>query len=187
MAKIKLMEIVTKMVNLLTPLKPEERQRAIDACLTVLGDDPSGAKQSGKGGRQEVSNDRAGVSQRAGVWMTQNSVSMEELEQVFHIADGTVEVIASEIPGKTDKEKTYGAYVLVGIAKFLASGNPNFDDKSARAVCKSSGCLNEANHASYLKHKGNEFTGSKQKGWALTAPGLRRGAALVKELNKQAK
>jgi hypothetical protein len=31
-----------------------------------------------------------------------------------------------------------------------------------------------------MSAKGNLFTGSKDKGWKLTAPGLKRGAELVK-------
>jgi hypothetical protein len=36
----------------------------------------------------------------------------------------------------------------------------------------------------HIKERGNEFTGTKEKGWSLTAPGLKRGAALVKEMTK---
>jgi hypothetical protein len=186
MAKTKLTEIVTKIVNILTPLPPEERRRAIVASLTLLGDEAPNIKDAGSGD-QEEDQSAAKLPQRARVWMKQNNIVMEEIEQVFHVADGTVEVIASEIPGKTDKEKTYNAYVLAGIARLLQNGNSNFDDKSARALCKSFGCFNTANHSAYLGNKGNEFTGTKEKGWVLTTPGLKCGAALVKALNKQEK
>jgi hypothetical protein len=184
MAKIKMTDVVTKMVDLLTPLSVEERRRAIAASLTLLGDQPSGSEQGAGASNREDAKVLPGPSGRAGVWMKQNNISMDELEQVFSIADGVVEVIASDIPGKDDKEKTYNSYVLVGIARLLATGSPNFDDKLARALCKTSGCLNRSNHSQYLKDKGNEFAGSKDKGWMLTAPGLKRGAALVKVLSK---
>jgi hypothetical protein len=119
--------------------------------------------------------------------MKQNDVTIDDIQQTFHMADGVVEVIASDIPGKNGKEKTLAAYVLTGIAGLLATGNAAFDDNSARGVCKSSGCFNLANHAAYLKEKGNEFTGSKDNGWTLTTPGLKRGAALVKELGRPPK
>ena len=73
-------------------------------------------------------------------------------------------------------------YVLTGIARLLATGEPSFDDKAARAACKNLGCLNETNHASYIKDRGNRMTGSKETGWKLTAPGLALGAALIKEI-----
>ena len=69
--------------------------------------------------------------------MRQNGLSWAQIQQVFHIADGAVEVIAPEIPGGSDKEKTYVAYVLLGLARLLESGNPFFDDKGARALCES--------------------------------------------------
>jgi hypothetical protein len=101
------------------------------------------------------------------------------------MTDGSMAVIAADIPGKGKKGKTLNAYVLVGVSKFLSTGDPKFDDKSARALCEGSGCYDSANHAQTLKAKGNWFTGTKEKGWSLTAPGLRQGAMIVKELNKQ--
>jgi hypothetical protein len=177
------MDAVSQMVTLLTPLSPEDRRRAIRAALALLGDEATDFSTAGEihGDQGQADNN---FPPRARVWMKQNGISTDEIQQVFHIADGTVEVIASEIPGKNDKERTYAAYVLTGVAKLLGTGNPFFDDKSARALCKSSGCFNVANHSAYLNDKGSEFAGSKEKGWTLTAPGLKLGAALVKELNK---
>jgi hypothetical protein len=117
--------------------------------------------------------------------MNQNDVSLSDLEQVFHIQNGSVEFIAAHMPGSSDKDKTLNAYVIAGIAKLIESGNPGFDDKTARELCSTLGCLDTTNHAKYLNKKGNEFAGSKEKGWTLTAPGLKRGAALVKEMTKE--
>lgn len=58
----------------------------------------------------------------------------------------------------------------------------SFDDKSARAQCQSSGCYDHTNHATYMKDKGNDLAGSKDKGWSLTNPGLKAGAMLVKQI-----
>ena len=64
----------------------------------------------------------------------------------------------------------------------LISGEAKFTDKDARDVCSSAGCYDATNHATTLKAKGNWFTGTKDKGWALTAPGLKHAATLVKSL-----
>ena len=109
---------------------------------------------------------------------------MDELQQVFHLGNGDAEVIAGDIPGKNKKEKTYSAYILIGLSKLLSTGSPAFDDKSARALCESSGCYDQANHSVHIKERGNEFTGTKDKGWTLTAPGLKRAAVLIKEMTK---
>jgi hypothetical protein len=181
-------EAVPHIVNLLTPLSPEDRRRAIRASLVLLGEEGAipGEKGGPQGGQQDQDEDN-GLPPRACSWMKQNDVTIEEIQQTFHMGDGVAEVIASDIPGKNGKEKTLTAYILAGIAGLLATGNPAFDDNSARGVCRSSGCFNLANHAAYLKEKGNEFTGSKDSGWVLTTPGLKRGAAIVKELGRPEK
>jgi hypothetical protein len=183
MAKIKnkTPNIVGKIVDILTPLTSEERQRVISASLMLLGETSVKSASGGKGdGGEEVN----GLPDRARAWAKQNNLSLEDLQQSFHISDGKADVIAADIPGKNKKERTYNAYILAGIATLLSSGYPYFDDKTARALCETSGCYDSANHATYLKGKGNEFTGTKDKGWTLTAPGLKRGASLVKELSK---
>ncbi len=180
--------IVTEIVELLTPIDSAERARVIQASLTLLGETfPVGPSRAGEDGGSSDADDGGGTSSlpaRARVWMKQNGVSLEELQQIFHLEDGSSEVIAGEIPGKDKKAKTYNAYVLAGLSKLLSTGNPAFDDKTARALCESSGCYDKANHSVTIKGRGNEFTGTKEKGWSLTAPGLKRAAALVKEMTK---
>jgi len=184
MAKANQTEILAKLIDLLTPLKSEERQRMVNASLTFLGDQVSGQIKSAEM-RTEVGddNDDLNLPIRARAWVRQIGLTSEQLQQVFHFADGKVDVIASDIPGSSAKVKTVNAYVLAGLAKYLASGDLKFDDKLARSVCATSGCYDNTNHATYLKAKGNLFTGSKE-GWAMTSPGLKHGAELVKALTK---
>jgi hypothetical protein len=180
-------EIVSEIVELLTPIDSAERIRVVQASLTLLGETLSTSPRHTENGRDplgEGDDELSSLPARARTWMRQNSVTGDELEQVFHITDSSADVIAGEVPGKNKKEKTYSAYVLAGLAKFLATGEATFDDKAARALCETFGCYDQANHSSTIKDKGNEFTGTKDKGWTLTAPGLKRAAALVKELTK---
>lgn len=179
------MEIMGKIVELLTPLESEERMRIISAVLTFLGEKPvslNAATSENK--NEEINTEMGNLSARARTWIKQNSITKDQLDQVFHVENGIAEIIAASVPGKNNKEKTLNAYILTGAAKLLATGEPNFDDKSARAFCETSGCYDNANHAATLKNKGNEFTGNKDKGWTLTAPGLKAAAILVQELNK---
>jgi hypothetical protein len=188
MTNKKTTEIVTEIVELLTPIESEERHRVIQACLTLLGETFSASTPTAAGSGTNPAGDEGDelptMLPRARSWMKQNGISLDELQQVFHLEDGSADVIASEIPGKNKKEKTYNAYVLAGIARLLSTGVPSFDDKTARALCVSSGCYDTANHSVTIKDRGNEFTGTKEKGWSLTAPGLKRGAVLVKEMTK---
>jgi hypothetical protein len=174
--------IMTKIVELLAPLASEERMRILKAALALLGENKGDLSVD-----QELDSTagRLSVPQRANAWMKQNGVSAEDIQQVFHISDGKVEVIAPEMPGTNDKERTHNAYVLKGIANLLEKDVPTFTDDAARELCKSSGCLNASNHAKFIDGKSNEFTGTKKGGWTLTAPGLKRGGSLVKELAKK--
>lgn len=188
MATKKATEIVSEIVNLLTPIDSAERIRVIQASMTLLGEPlsmaPSRTSAPGTNANEVDEGGPSTLPPRARAWVKQNGVSLEELQQVFHLEDGTADVIAGDLPGKNRKEKTYTAYVLAGLSKLLSTGTPTFDDKTARALCESSGCYDSANHSVHIKERGNEFTGTKEKGWALTAPGLKRAAALVKEMTK---
>jgi hypothetical protein len=186
----KVAEIASKVFALLEPLVSEDRQKVVAATLTLLGEasassapvvPPSGAPQLGL-----LQQGASGLNAKAGIWAKQNGIGKAELEQVFDIETTGVTVIASSAPGKNDKEKTLNAYVLEGVKCLLASGEPSFEDKSARKLCEDLGCLNGSNHAQYLSGKGNLFTGSKSTGWKLTAPGLKHAGALIKELAKEA-
>lgn len=174
--------LVTGLFDLLEPAEPGERAKAIGAVLTMLGDDQiAPAKKSPALGNDEE-DDGSEYPVKARQWMKKFGVNDEQIAHVFHVEDGKSEVVAHEAPGSSTKQKTVNAYVLTGISQLLTSGEPKFDDKSARAVCKSLGCLDESNHSYNLKGKGNLFGGSKDTGWTLTGPGLKTGADLVKGL-----
>lgn len=183
MSKKNIMEVVSTIVEELTPLTSEERQRAIQASLTLLGETQAKIGTNLQSAEGEASDAASILPARTRTWMKQNALSAEQLDQVFHFVGGDVEIIASEIPGRTNREKVRNAYVLLGVARFLASGEGKFDDKAARALCEVSGFYDQTNHMKYMKG-GNEFTGSKEKGWSLTAPGLKHGAILISELSK---
>ena len=172
--------VMVKIVDLLSPLNSEERQRVVKAALTLLGDES--VKLAGNGKEGENGQEDFDFSPRANNWIKQNELIMEELEQVFHFGQDGVDFIASEISGKSDKEKTYSVYILCGIQKLLSEGTLTFEDKEARKLCEHLGCFNKGNHALYLKSIGNSITGSKNKGWTLTVPGQKKAALLIKEL-----
>lgn len=181
MAELKPAEITMKVVDLLSPLASEDRQRVVRAAMVLLGE---GTAPENKSDRAANSGDEeiTSLPQKAQIWMKQNAISLEQLQYVFHLDGENAAVIAPDIPGANKKEKTLNAYVLAGVSKLLSMGEPIFDDKSARALCVSSGCFDMSNHAAIMKDKGNAFTGSKESGWTLTAPGLKQAADLVKSI-----
>lgn len=183
MEKLVPLDAMTKVVEVLSPLSSEDRARVIGAALALLGDTQSMVAAPASGGPKADDIELDALPSRAKSWMSQHGVSAAELQQIFHIEDGVADFIAS-VPGRNRKEQTYNAYVLTGVGQLLSTGAPTFTDKAARALCEISGCYDSANHAAHMKDKGNEFTGSKEKGWTLTAPGLKCAAELIKELQK---
>jgi hypothetical protein len=183
MTKKSITEIVVTFVDLLTPLPSEDRRRIIHAALTLLGEDTVAKENVGQAEQQQDSEGTSDLLPRARTWMRQNSLSIDQVFQVYHLDSNGVEVIASEIPGRNNREKVRNAYILQGIASLLQSGDARFDDVAARALCESHGFFDGTNHMKYMKG-GNEFTGSKDRGWTLTAPGLKLGASLVAQLSK---
>jgi hypothetical protein len=175
-----LAEIVGTIVNELTPLGSDERKRAVHAAMTLLGEEaispPATSVEQGQPDGTET------LPSRVRTWMRQNDLSMDELQQLFHVENGIVEIIA-EIPGKNRREKVRNAYVLTGVSTFLLTGEQRFEDVTARGLCERVGIYDSTNHAKYMKD-GNEFTGSREKGWTITIPGLKAGANLVKGIGE---
>jgi hypothetical protein len=168
--------VLMTIVKALTPLSSEERNRTVDAAMLFLGETTKALNDSGAGS----------YPARVDAWMKQYGVSAKELDRVFHFnADGSFAIHDS--PGKSKRDKTLHTYILVGIGNFLTTNDRAFDDKLARRFCKTIGCYDAPNHAAFLRNKGPEFSGDKSKGYSLTKIGVKRSAALVKELARAAK
>jgi hypothetical protein len=177
------MKATMGLVDLLNPLDSQERKRVVQAAFALLGDTVPAAKEAAESGEADEENNKGlAVSTKAKLWMKQNGVTGQALEQIFHLEGGTAGFIGGEMPGKSDKEKSLNAYVICGLASFLATGEPKFTDQQARKLCTDAGCYDPNNHGTYIKAKGNSFVGSKEKGWALTAPGLKAAAKIVQDL-----
>jgi hypothetical protein len=176
-------DAATKIVEVLMPFQSDERRRAVSAALLLLGESSEGIPRAAS---ERESPAADGLPGRVQAWLRQNGLEGEHLDQVFHRNGDEVEVIASEIPGTSDKERTLNAYLLAGASRFLATGDAAFGDQVARCLCKGLGFYNEGNHAAYMKSKGNRMTGSKAQGWTLTAPGLTQAAHLIKQMTSAA-
>jgi len=183
MEKPSLLEVVNKVVAALEPFSPDERKRIIKASLTVLEPDEAAvAGSSASPGSVESGGGLENIHQAAQRWMKNYGVTREELDQVFHIESGSATVLSVELPGSNKRANTHSAYVLVGIASLIATGDASFDDKTARALCETLGCYDPNNHASTMKEIGSVLNGSKGTGYKLTAPGQREGALLIKKI-----
>jgi hypothetical protein len=186
MADIDIPSVASKIYELLEPLEPTIRKRAIKAALTMLGDDDLDTEPEKRPSKQSENPNRTTIfnsfTQKVQLWMKSNSITESDLEHTFHAENGKVQLIAGELPGKTGKERSINAYLLTGLTQFLETGEAKFDDKVARDVCKEHGCFDQGNHAYNLKGKGNLIGGTKDSGWTLTTPGLKAGAELIKSM-----
>lgn len=175
---------LTRLIDALKPLTSEERHRTVGAAMMFLGETVAAQRKAAEAAAADNDDDAdSQYSPYITKWMKQYGVSSDELDQVFHFGpENSFDLLHA--PGKWKKEQTLNTYILTGLGHYLAtSGDRNFDDGSARAFCERIGCYDQANHASHLKNKGPEFTGEKSRGYSLTNPGIRRGAALVKEIS----
>jgi hypothetical protein len=183
---VDLKALVTGLYDLLEPADPAERKKAIKAAMTMLSDETNITDDGAKGGGaadDDVDDGGLNLNKKATTWMSRNSVTAEQLSDVFHIDGETVDIIAETSPGKNQKDQAINAYLLTGIGEFLKTGETKFTDKAGRDSCKKMGCYGDTNHATYLKRSGNVLSGSKEAGWTVTGPGLKAGAELIKQLN----
>lgn len=123
-----------------------------------------------------------GVSDRASIWMRQNQISREQLDQIFSIEMNPVELIAPSLPGDSKRKQAVQAYIMCGMCSFIRSGELTFTDANARALCERIGCFDSGNHTNVIRAFGNLITGSKDAGWRLTNPGLSEAAKIIKQL-----
>lgn len=183
MDKPKITETTARLVDLLEPFDSVERQRIVKASMMLLGEEPV-LSQPGNKLTEAADSTESNYAPHAKIWMKQHQISADNLQQVFHVAEGRADVIISEMPGKDQKAKSINAYILQGLANLLVTGDSKFDDKTARHLCAKAGCYSAANHSVYIKGLGNRIAGSKDIGWTLTSPGLKYGAELIKTLTK---
>jgi hypothetical protein len=175
--------VVPKLVQLLEPLSPDERQRAISAAMIIFGQAPlrqtlNLEKEIG----EETYDVGVGISAKAASWMKKNGLTRDQIDHVFSIEPESIDVIAAKMPETGKRKQTVQAYVLCGVGSFLRNGDPTFADQGARAFCAKVGCYDGPNHSTYTSAFGNLVTGSKDSGWKLTNPGLSAGALIIKQL-----
>jgi hypothetical protein len=175
-----LTQAVANIVQELENFSSEDRHRIVHASMTLLGEAPTRLVPGGEDA-EPPQDQSGGLPAKARNWMKQHGLTLEQINQVFHFGNDGPEIIAP-IPGANKREQVRNAYVLCGIGRLLTSGETRFDDKVARGVCELGGFFDSTNHMKYMK--GSEFTGTREKGWVLTAPGQKLGASLVAQLSK---
>jgi hypothetical protein len=177
-------EATTKVHAVLEPLTSDERRGVVQAVLTLLGDDVSLRVPSAGAGKADVAADEgsgsATLPPKAQAWTKKNELSVEQLEHYFHFDNGNVTCIELPGKGKGKRQMAIHTYLMQGVAALLSNGEPEFSNEDARKLCEHFGCYDAGNHSKTLKEFGNAITGSRSRGWKLTAPGLNKAAELIK-------
>jgi hypothetical protein len=184
--------VLVTVIDALRPLPGENRVRIVESALLFLGTPwreervstvPRSARLREAGDESGVdAGTSAALPRRAQVWLSQSHLALEDLDDVFYRTGGGVRVIATQVPGRTNKDRTCQCYLLSGVRALLESGNARFDDSEGRQLCRELGCFDSSNHMTYLRATGNHLTGSKDAGFELTQPGLRAAAELVRSM-----
>ena len=174
-------EATTKIYEQLEHLAPEERRRAVDAALTMLGEPATDSKSAKKEDKQQE--EAPLVSEfpsSAKAWIRRNKLESSAIAEMFNLENGEFHLDLDTAIGNSKREQTLNTYLLTGVAAFLGTGAASFADASARQNCDHLGCYDPANHAVYVKKEfANKIKGSKNAGWKLTAPGLSAAAKLI--------
>jgi len=179
--------LLLRVVETLKGVPSHDRDRYVRAAMVFLGTPidshkPERTSSTGVGtlAVPDVSHSPSGYPRRVNVWMNQNSLDEGALDNVFHVSPSGVEVIAHTLPGKSNRERVRGCYLLAGVKSFLSTGEPRFADEVARAICRDLGCYDPANHSTFVRSLGNLVAGSKSSSFELTQPGLKAAAELIR-------
>src|SRR5690242_2949247 len=91
------LEAVPKLVEVLSPLSLEDRQRAISATMVLFGHSvPIATIHSPKAAAHvEQIPSEDGVSAKASLWMKKYGITRQQLDHVFSIEADSIDVIAA--------------------------------------------------------------------------------------------
>jgi hypothetical protein len=184
-------DAVGRIFVVLEALSAEERRRALQAVLTMLGEGiaaprtgltaPSGLASASSPVAEETN---LNLGPKASSWVSRYQLTAAELGTVFHIMNGQAEVIASGAPGTTKKERTVNCYLLAGIAALLTRDAADFTERDAIALCRHLSAYDRNNHPTNRHAVGSRMTGSREAGFSLTASGLSAAADVVRQAGK---
>lgn len=123
-----------------------------------------------------------GISPIAKKWMRRNGLSSADLSSHFSLGIEEIDLVAKKVPGKSKRERMLNVFLLKGIAAYLGGGAARFDHESVKQACTHYDAYDMDNFAAYLKSFAAQVSGTKEKGYALTARGLTDATELVKTM-----
>jgi len=175
-------ELALQIYNILIPCDSEVRQRVIQSALTLLGEAVSAPAGRSPMPQSAVSGfDDVQLGPKAMRWLQRHGLSRGHLDEIYHFDVGTVDVIASYVPGDSKREMTINCYLLSGIRGLLKEDTSTLDETDAIALCKRLTAYDKNNHTAHRAAVGNRMTGAKPT-FILTGPGENAAAELIKQM-----
>jgi hypothetical protein len=175
-------ELALQIYNILVTSDSEVRQRVMQSAMTLLGEarlsSPANATPTleGDGGLGDLK-----IGPKAMRWIQRNAFTRGALEEIYHLENDGMDIIAGSIPGASKREKTINCYLLSGIRGLLRSDLPTLDEAETIAVCKRLTAYDRNNHTANRAAVGNRING-KRPTFTLTGPGETAAAELIKQM-----
>jgi hypothetical protein len=175
-------ELALQIYNILVTQDSDVRQRVMQSAMTLLGETTlsagrrSAGQKDGGGGFDDVK-----LGPKATRWIQKHAVTREMLEELYHLSDEGMDIIAGNVPGASKREMTINCYLLAGIRGLLRNDLPTLDETETIAVCKRLTAYDRNNHTSNRQAVGNKISGSRPT-FTLTGPGETAAADLIKQM-----
>ncbi len=116
-------------------------------------------------------------------FFTQQNISEEEFQQVFHIEGNQCSIIAGDLNEKTRSKKQVKLALLEGVKELLESGEFTITKENLVEMCKKYDAYDSPNFATNMKKQKSLFL-AKGDNWVLTKPGEKRAGEVIKELSQ---
>ena len=174
-------ELALQIYNILVGQDSEVRKRVVQSAMTLLGETAITAptRASTQQGEGDFGDVRLGP--KAKRWAQKNAVTREMLEELYHLSDEGMDIIAGGVPGASRREMTINWYLLSGIRGLLKSDVSTLDETETIALCKRLTAYDKNNHTANRVAVGNKITGSRPT-FTLTGPGETAAAELIKQM-----
>lgn len=174
-------ELALQIYNLLIPLEIGMRRRVLQSAATLLGDSEEITSMSKSHPNEESEDSESKFGPKAMRWAQKHGITSEMLDEIFYWSGGGVEIIASEVPGNSKREKTINCYLLSGIRGLLRYDSPSLEESEVVVVCKRLTAYDKNNHPAHRQAVGNRMSGAKPE-FNLTGPGEIAAAELIRQM-----
>lgn len=131
---------------------------------------------------KEETYEKTGVREQSSIpFFSQNEISQDEWQKVFHHDGNIYQIIVNDLKEKTVAKKQVKLALLLGVKNLLENNEAYFEKDALIDICKMYSTYDSGNFAGHMKKNKHLFI-QKSTGWALTIPGQQAAGNAIKEL-----